>query len=382
MAHEADVCEKLFAHIRNADSPTAKQLLEQVRGVDLETHWPAGDPPLVLAAKHSRDPCLLTWLLAAKCDKDARSATGETALHCVVGHWDDPAEAVRVLISAGCSANLADQLRRQMPLHVLARRCSQSKKTSFGGASPSKLMPSLITSLEILAKVSDTNCEDHRRRTPLHILVKTNCSTSEPYLSLLTHGSQLDKQNERGETPLIEALENSSLFAAELLLEEAAKTQSDHQWLCRSTQYGETALHVAARKGLTNIVASILSLNSSASATMLQDLNGDSALHLAAGRGHLEVVEKLLSAKSVEVNCRNKKGLAPLHVAVESGFIHVVKALLTKPDCDILARTTDERRSSPVDLAQQEYRRRSQPEMTLILVQEAERRGTLMHAIG
>ncbi|CAB3371497.1 Hypothetical predicted protein [Cloeon dipterum] len=171
-----------------------------------------------------------------------------------------------------------------MPLHVLARRCSQSKKTSFGGASPSKLMPSLITSLEILAKVSDTNCEDHRRRTPLHILVKTNCSTSEPYLSLLTHGSQLDKQNERGETPLIEALENSSLFAAELLLEEAAKTQSDHQWLCRSTQYGETALHVAARKGLTNIVASILSLNSSASATMLQDLNGDSALHLAAGR--------------------------------------------------------------------------------------------------
>jgi ankyrin repeat protein len=96
----------------------------------------------------------------------------------------------------------------------------------------------------------------------------------------------------------------------------------------------------------------------------------------------LEVVERLLEVDSVEVNARNKKGLAPLHVAVESGFIHVVKALLMKPDCDVTARTTDERRSSPVDLAQQEYRRRSQPEMTLILVQEAERRGSLMHAIG
>jgi hypothetical protein len=43
-------------------------------------------------------------------------------------------------------------------------------------------MPSLITSLEILAKVSDVNCQDHRKRTALHALAKTNCTTSEPYL--------------------------------------------------------------------------------------------------------------------------------------------------------------------------------------------------------
>jgi len=102
-------------------------------GVNLEENWPAGDPPLVLAAKHTRDPALLTRLLsAAGCDKDARSATGETALHCVVGTWEDPADAVRVLVSAGCSANLADQVGRQLPLHVLARRCAQPKKTSHG----------------------------------------------------------------------------------------------------------------------------------------------------------------------------------------------------------------------------------------------------------
>lgn len=101
-------------------------------GVNLEANWPAGDPPLVLAAKHSREPALLTRLLSANCDKDARSATGETALHCVVGTWEDPADAVRVLISAGCSANLSDQVRRQLPLHVLARRCAQPKKISHG----------------------------------------------------------------------------------------------------------------------------------------------------------------------------------------------------------------------------------------------------------
>jgi len=94
----------------------------------------------------------------------------------------------------------------------------------------------------------------------------------------------LGAQNERGETPLVEALENSSLFAAELLLEEAAKARLDGKWLCCSTLYRETALHVAARKGLSSIVSAMLTLYSGASLTRAQDLNGDTALHLAAGR--------------------------------------------------------------------------------------------------
>jgi ankyrin repeat protein len=101
---------------------------------------------------------------------------------------------------------------------------------------------------------------------------------------LLSQGAKLGAQNERGETPLVEAMENSALFAAELLLEEAAKTKEDSKWLKCSTIYGETALHVAARKGLKNIVSAMMSLCTSAALTRAQDLNGDTALHLAAGR--------------------------------------------------------------------------------------------------
>jgi ankyrin repeat protein len=101
---------------------------------------------------------------------------------------------------------------------------------------------------------------------------------------LLGQGALLGTQNERGETPLLEALESGALFAAELLLEEAAKARLDGKWLCGATIYGETALHEAARKGLPGIVSAMLALNNSASLTRAQDLNGDTALHLAAGR--------------------------------------------------------------------------------------------------
>lgn len=53
--------------------------------------------------------------------------------------------------------------------------------------------------------------------------------------------------------------------------------------------------------------------------------------------------------------------------------IHVLLQMLLQADtCDLTART--KMSLTPLDLAQQEYRRRSQPEMSHVLTQELERR--------
>jgi hypothetical protein len=88
-----------------------------------------------------------------------------------------------------------------------------------------------MPSLDILAKVSDVNCQDHRKRTALRALAKTNCTTSETYLVkvhgkyngslifisnfhiLLGQGALLGTQNDRSETPLLQALESGALFS-------------------------------------------------------------------------------------------------------------------------------------------------------------------------
>jgi ankyrin repeat protein len=96
--------------------------------------WPAGDPPLVLAAKTGHEISLLRELLERRCPVDASSATGETALHCVAALWEhnSVAEAVRMLLQAGSHPGLADNLRRQLPLHLMAKRCGAGGKRTSG----------------------------------------------------------------------------------------------------------------------------------------------------------------------------------------------------------------------------------------------------------
>ena len=135
---------------------------------------------------------------------------------------------------------------------------------------------------------------------------------------LLECGADPSVQNDRGETPLHEALERDvpgSLDAVTLLVNAGTD-------MSRCTSYRETPLHLAARKNLPATVAMLLDKRAPPNA---QDLRGNTALHLAAGKGYREVVRLLLAAPHVELNAQNKEGLTPLHIAVESGFIKVVE---------------------------------------------------------
>ncbi|XP_043484439.1 26S proteasome non-ATPase regulatory subunit 10-like isoform X2 [Leptopilina heterotoma] len=67
-----------------------------------------------------------------------------------------------------------------------------------------------------------------------------------------------------------------------------------------------------------------------------QDRNGDTALHMATRRGDEAIVALLLEFRA-EINCQNNIGVTPLHVSAKRGHEEICKMLLIK-GADVNAR--------------------------------------------
>lgn len=127
---------------------------------------------------------------------------------------------------------------------------------------------------------------------------------------------------------------------------------------------GNTALHIACRDGLVDIVKVLLepvryeeTLNNKYEIpyqAIPQDMSianyeGLSCLHLAAMNRRTEIVE-LLETKDVDLNMKDlKTGRTILHYACLNGKVDLVRKLLKSRRCNINARAYDG--STPFDLA-------------------------------
>ncbi|KAJ9584042.1 hypothetical protein L9F63_021619 [Diploptera punctata] len=363
LSESSNMCDvntgsELHDAVRRQDVDAVQRLLAQGADPD-EPDWSGcGNAPLLNAAALGSVQ-IVRALCAGGCNVNIRTARGETALHLAVTSRktsDNTQELVAALLDVGCDANIQDNLQGWTALHALVRQLVDPTSSSC---------PHVLETLKQLACRCDVNLQDHRKRTPLHRLAGSGCTSLDAFKVLLECGADPSIQNDRGETALHEALERDAQGSSDAVT-LLVKAGTD---LSRCTSYRETPLHLAARKNRPGIVAMLLDKRAPPNA---QDLRGNTALHLAAGRGYREVVRLLLAAPHVQLNAPNKDGLTPLHIAVESGFINVVEMLLQADACDLTART--KLSQTPLDLAQQEYRRRSQPEMTRVLTQEIERR--------
>jgi len=92
------------------------------------------------------------------------------------------------------------------------------------------------------------------------------------------------------------------------------------------TEYGDSALHVAAQNGRTDMVALLLEIAPSLSLEV--NISGWTSLHDAASRGHGEVVAQLLAAGSY-VHAATLLLETPLHFAAQQGHGGVVAQLLS-----------------------------------------------------
>ena len=94
-----------------------------------------------------------------------------------------------------------------------------------------------------------------------------------------------------------------------------------------SSSNGETPLHIASRKGHTDIVRRLLQHTGKADVNQ-QDAFRKTPLHLAK---HADVAELLLVQGKADVNKRDVSGRTPLHLAIANDHRDVVQVLLDNP---------------------------------------------------
>ncbi|XP_008555254.1 ankyrin-3 [Microplitis demolitor] len=321
--------------VRSGDAKKVEELAAYGSINDLdEPDWNvSGDPPLLVAATNHYLP-VLSVLLASGCDAGARSPRGETALHRAIlnGGPGNVKPFVKELLENGCSPSVKEAGGGLTALHILARQLahmqpSRSLHYNFEEA---------LETLSILAKAGAVNDKDHQGRTALHILASStildNNNRKEIELLvkiLLEAGADPTLKNDRGETPLHESLEYGALNTADVLM--------PHTPTGIISRYGETPLHIAARKNLTEVVSKLLKNGEDPS---IQDASGNTCLHLASARGFHQIVSLIVTSPLAQLEKVNDEGLTALQVAAESGFVNAVKLLL-KAGADPLVLITN-----------------------------------------
>ncbi|XP_050458913.1 ankyrin-3-like [Cataglyphis hispanica] len=312
--------DSFYDAVRSGDVKRVSALIASgcVQNLD-EPDWNvSGDPPLLMAATNHCLPVLRT-LLTNGCDPAVRSPRGETALHRVILNGGPSVlKFVEDLLRHGCPPGVKEAGGGSTALHMLSRQLAHAPLKSHHD------FDAALKTLELLAKAGPINAKDHQGRSALHILASStifdnNCKTGIESVieTLLTAGADTALKNDRGETALHESLECGTLNTATLLM---PRTPTGIV-----SRYGETPLHIAARKNHIDVVMWLLEHGEDPGA---QDAGGNTPLHLASARGFHRTVSLLVTSPLAQLERVNVDGLTALQVAAESGFVNAVRVLL------------------------------------------------------
>ncbi|XP_013872393.1 KN motif and ankyrin repeat domain-containing protein 4 isoform X2 [Austrofundulus limnaeus] len=166
-----------------------------------------------------------------------------------------------------------------------------------------RLAPSLLAFL--------VNLADDNGNTVLHYSV-SNCNYSIVSLLLDTGVTDMNVQNNAGYTAVMLA----SLTAPDGPggMEVVRKLMELGDVNVRSTQTGQTALHLAVRHGRVVMVRLLLSCGADAN---IQDNQGTTALMFASERGHTHIARLLLERSQCGLLLSDKRGRTALSIAMQ-----------------------------------------------------------------
>jgi ankyrin repeat protein len=151
--------------------------------------------------------------------------------------------------------------------------------------------------------------------TPLHIAAQDG--REQIVRLLIARGADVNRANDRGNTPLHRAVEYPGVVTA--LLDAGAKPNApDAQ--------GRTPLHWAAIGGANSTMTVLLARGADVKAV---DLQGQTALHYAAREGNTAAIAALIGA-GADPSAADRFGATPLHVAAAARQEAAVLALLEK----------------------------------------------------
>jgi len=184
----------------------------------------------------------------------------------------------------------------QDPEHTTSETAQELLEAAILGGNPAILELFLQAGMDVQDKKSTS-------------LLHKSLSSPEMLNLLLNKGYLLESQNEKGYTPLLQAVDTNQWPAAQLLLERKASLQARGNG-------GETALMLAAQTGNLSWVSRILKLEPSL--LNIQDQDGETALLYAAGDGHIDTIQ-YLQAQGENPLHKSRSGLTVLHKAALSG---------------------------------------------------------------
>lgn len=175
---------------------------------------------------------------------------------------------------------------------------------------------------------------------------------------LLVSGADVNKENNRGETPLYIACKQGHLHIVEKLLAVPGINVNT------ITHEGETPLLVACNESNTSIVRVLLTVpdidvnqefyneENEENDEEEEYENGATPLIIACENEDTEIVKLLLNVPRINVNKPNDYGITPLYKACVEGNIEIVRMLLAVPGIDVNNYERDD--ISPLMIACQE----------------------------
>ncbi|CAJ0544352.1 Ff.00g035730.m01.CDS01, partial [Fusarium sp. VM40] len=146
---------------------------------------------------------------------------------------------------------------------------------------------------------------------------------------LIDSGSEVDIKTDKGETPLILAIDVGSNSVAELLISRGAD-------ISLNNIEGRTPLHLASRHGDLKMVKQLIESGAKIAASTNHNYT---PLLYAAVNGHSEVVTLLLN-EGAQLSDANENGFTSVHMASSNGHYNLVRQLVNR-GADIAALTKD-----------------------------------------
>ena len=264
---------------------------QQVNAVDGRLNFP------LLAAAAMKHIRVAEILLEHGANVDVRGMRGQTPLHSAISDFS----MVQFLLKHGADVNCQqDNLRT--PLHLAAY---------YGELKVARLL---------IEHKAEVDSRDSEGQTPLYLLLEVHGRDDDDILEfsklLLEHGTDVNmRANQRKWTPLHEVAYWGNLKIARALLDHGANPNTE-------SEYGETALHVAARSEYSSqertvgIARLLLELGVD---VHIQNKYLDTALHLAAFNGRFEIARLLLN-HGANPNVENELGATPLHLVPQAEY--------------------------------------------------------------
>ena len=287
-------------------------------GINIDKRDMNGFTPLHHACrKGARD--IVKLLLENNADANMASNTSITPLHFAAQLGNQ--EIIQLLLDAGADVNATDREGKSALIYsVLAKKVEAAKYLIAKGAdaaikdNENRTAVDYANALGLPYFVSEVSTDsmgetDAYGNTPLH-QASFNGQSEVVKVMLAKGEADVNAVNNDGETPLFVAVDSNNIYVSELLL--GAGAQPD-----KATNEGVCPLHAAAMNGNEHMVDVLIK----------HGADGETALIIAARKGLNNVVSEL-TGKGADVTCADQNEHTALFYATESGFNEIVEILL------------------------------------------------------